>query len=81
MKKANAQGTPGSFFNVQVSPDELRTIANRMETEMDNTMEGQEVRYELTRDIVLTWEPELNKQRTNGRLLPDTVQTSSHVVQ
>ena len=60
--KTNTTGTPKSHYRLETTPDELRTLANRLEAEKENTLPGQEVSYELNGVVKLVWEPEPKNQ-------------------
>jgi hypothetical protein len=69
MKKANVQGTPSVAFSLDISPDELRTAANRLEAAAEVALPGHTIRLDIAPGLALVWEPELAMQRSVKQLL------------
>jgi hypothetical protein len=63
MEKAISSGTPRSQVFIQVSPLQLREIADRLEQMSRSSLPGEQVSYDFTRSISLCFDPEVSSDR------------------
>ena len=58
-----------SRITVKVTPEQLRVIANRIEAQSKNTLPGNLITYDFTKDILFMFDPELTLERFERNLL------------
>lgn len=56
MKTAIENGTPESGLPIRITPETLRTIANRLEARAEHAAPGHHITYKLADGVILDWE-------------------------
>lgn len=59
MEKAIDSNLPRTRKFIQVGPAQLRMIADKLELASKNALPGQEIDYEVTKEIVFMYNPEV----------------------
>lgn len=63
MEKIQTNNTPKASLIVNVTPDQLRVIADRLEHQARSILPGQEITYDFTRSVSLVFSPEVSTER------------------
>lgn len=63
MEKGTDMNTAASYLVVNVSPEQLRNIANKLESKAGLALPGQTITYPFSPQIVLAYEPRISVEK------------------